>query len=1338
MIPQSLIFPDNELRCASHWKALSVHLFDELCAARRAEPPASPALLWAEWKKWETFTPASAPNVVEKGIVQDWLHAYETSVTGDRANLSDYAASLVGLLGGKAINAQVPIVVAQDGRAHVLRLDIATVADGASGHWLHPAFEHRRADMSAGTGRFADALASAWAAARGFSAFNLFWHLSLPDGGPLPVMQLDGPSASAAAYRACWHLVERKVTDPDVYVLADATASDGAIKAVGHLRAKIQAIKDRHSQLSEYPPTLIAAQLVSADDRAALDAARAWAAVHQVATCAELTVVRSCESMAAIAYLNHLAETLDQCRLLPMGRRLSEVHVPPRVWKDERIRPEHETGWRDESETDAPSGPEQRDAPPKKRRVRQLWDRVFHLHLGRSPLVLVGGPGSGKSTVLHWTAREMALESVTALQARSCLPAEVSWPVLVNLDTWAAHEPSKQPRTSLISLITGAVLEEMPPHERSAITRLIEQRLTTATQQTYLFLDSLDQVASGRAVLLTKRLAALHDLTSRLVLTTRESGRHTHAEAMKTLPSPTLVESAPLTPEDTRTLAAKWLGPEQAARLERHLRSHPSLGIVADSPLLLTLACLVTSEQLDQTLPETPAALYQEMTRLLAQGRWRNGDDAPPASHDPQALLDQLPGIAWRLFVRSPGVNRFDRNTMLDAIQPNAKLKSTADSDFLDHQLVEFGFVEASAGSKTEPSYEFRHTTLLEFLAARYLANTIHLHTWNTASVDTWLDGSGWQTSNVGALIDAQAFEPSWEPVILFVAGLLKEPLPLIEMLADRRKDDLYRHRLELRLKCLEAVPGSRRPQLKTVLSQVFRELKSSGLKTVMGRPDDQKRWLEQLRIAANFALAEDELSETVLAVGHLHARTHMGGAEHMMEALQRPSTLVGARNSVAALLSLFFDSEVHMHRGHYAVEHAVRIAGEYFLSEAINALVAKRDEAGAPAWRTIIIARALLNSSDIYAANTSVDSLVAIMNDTTLEDEMWCWEAAEALLAVTGPIYEYPFDNPVREDPPHSIERRQLRERVEIILTAFLLRDNRDKYLRGVQFNFAEKVLRFMRPPITDYRSAILDVAIKRRLGADHSKAHVWWATDLLACAVPQIRRSAFNFLLDLGRADSDEGNSAVYFICREVAQLSGSEDHDEVVRLLRERFEADIKEARLKKETVKRMLEVGISFTAEIKPAMQAVIESPSADLRTVEDAAEIAKEAGDEEVVCLAIRRLLADFKPDSISPKLLFGTSFWPQAESDVLAAIRSQEGPKCAWFGINGITFGSASSVLLDLSRFLLENGIYEWRPYRRTLRELDKRGWRLRLRGRKIEVLRRGQEEPRADADFGC
>src|ERR1035438_7993034 len=316
MIPPILQYPSNRLEITSRWELISEQLFDQLLALlKTSDPPPADALL-AEFVKWERFTPVPGPNVVDKTTVRLWLDAYACALEKNAASGKGYVATTSRLLMQTGEKAEVPIVVAWQNGAVILKLELIAVPGGAGELWLHPSFAHRQADLSAGTGQFNDTLAGAWSHIRSSlpapAGIDVFWRLLAADGHALPAMQLDGPSASAAAFRAFWHITQGLHIDSDVYVLADATAADGHIQAVGHLREKINAISAVRPSLSPYPPTLIAAKDISGHDLAALDAAREWAEISTVATTAELTAVRSCTAKAVLAYLERLAEKLDE------------------------------------------------------------------------------------------------------------------------------------------------------------------------------------------------------------------------------------------------------------------------------------------------------------------------------------------------------------------------------------------------------------------------------------------------------------------------------------------------------------------------------------------------------------------------------------------------------------------------------------------------------------------------------------------------------------------------------------------------------------------------------------------------------------------------------------------------------------------------------------------------------------------------------------------------------------------------------------------------------------------------------------------------------------------
>ncbi len=1388
-LPDCLRWPDDPVMRLSMAKSLPSNLFAQLRSCLKLAQPPDAELFRAAWDQ----RPQSLQDAIKQG---HWIDAY-AEASQNNSSLEDhsitsqsYISACRSLLLGEERRVAVPVVTVDGNkRGRVQQLHIHAVAAGHSALHVHPEYvwQEPRADASFLTG-----LANAWklASAEATQTIQAFWHLSETDGKPPPSTGLLGSSASGAAFRVFWHLMRGLCLDEAVMVLTSVSDEPSSLNDVADLGPKLEAIRSTHvgNPAKEIPTIVIAVESAarSAQDSIAITQAESWAVVHQVANCAELAAVRSCESIAAIAYLTYLAKALDECRLLPMGKRLSEVHVPPQVWKDERIRPEHEAGWRDESENDAASGPEHRDSPPTKRRVRQPWERVFHLHRGRSPLVLVGGPGSGKSTVLHWTAREMARASVIALQARSCQPAEVSWPVLVNLDTWAAHEQRQQPRASLVSLITGAVPEEMAPHERSAITRLIEQRLTTATQQTCLFLDSLDQVASGRVDPLRKRLASLSDLTTRLVLTTRESGLRTHEEAMKTLPSPIKVESAPLTPEDTRTLAAKWLGQEQAARLERHLRSYPSLGIVADSPLLLTLACLVTSEQPDQTLPETPAALYQEMTRLLAQGRWRNGDDAPPASHDPQALLDQLPGIAWRLFVRSPGVNRFDRNTMLDAIGQITGRKGEARAEFLDHQLVEFGFVEASESTKAEPRYEFRHITLLEFLVARHLAEVLALETWNSARIHGFDSVKGWTILKLRHWLEANVWNETVWSVLEFMCGIGIEALPLVRILTDRNNDDLQHTLLTLACRFTAALPD-RYGSLAVYQCLHRRREVLAKLSDQLGQKHEKFGEHGQIRLWHNPFFGDLERQRLQKRTWNLRGGPK-SNASLLWRAAASQVAQMGSRSAVQCFQSIFGSGDASA--ASPLVDGAVKLH-DLSILEAVYAAV------GTMKWlpgEKAVICTALLKSgveSIVESAASLLLSLAEAISPTR--------EGAE-IVQQTWELF-----GTAHEEQAWEITKRTLNtpsffcaeecnalDQLKPGESVFMVSEGEDFDNRWSRTHFAYLLLNTLakkkvRLEFTDLKEVI--IAAARSLSAD----------DVYLCI--------------LNCRNPDAGMKAVMFVWEMInnkpISYAQALIHLDLARLKEEwisRYSARFWEAVISQEgDDPYLLNIAANVFASDPQKSDKCEEAHLLASRLL--ANDVTENAGDlsfhlpylldtgyaAEIAPIA--QQMAKVLVESYGRKLRLRWMKEPYTEKILSALARTEEWPRVLQFCRSAVERSPSSmwecwdaewctkAICLSATSSELKSwhdrmsarkfssvarGLYcscaellrgmrstreeriqskYLRFYKDSLRikqmkilqdELLHRGWSLRLRRRKIEVLRRGQDEPRADADFGC
>jgi hypothetical protein len=1190
----------------------------------------------------------------------------------------------------------------------------------------HPQFawHSRRFDPA-----FMNGLAGAWGQANGPDArpAQVFWHVTEADGSPLRSAEGAGPSASAAALRALWHVRRDLHLDDDVFVLAACGHGDQTIHDVAGLAAKIRAIQQHRDSLKQKaPPTIVLAAKATSrlpEDDTAVARAAAWAEVKAVSTMDEVNAVRSCTASAVMAFMDHLASKLDETPWTRDGKpiRLSEVHVPSQVWKQEYFFRGDAFSREMRRRLAAILGEKYNPSADEdqKRKIRVPWTTEFQ-RPQHEPFMIVGGPGFGKTSLLRWTAREMVLESLTALHARTKTWSEVNWPVITDLAAWLSKAGDSHNALRDTALDFAALPKTHPELQRKALLLATETRLITQTEHTHLFLDALDQVPASRLRLLRERLGDLGHIAPRLVFSTREAALTTHLPFMS-FSRLTKLEAAGLSADDARALAAKWLDAKLATRLEAHLRSQPAMAVVADSPLLLTLACGIVGRNPTAALPETAAHLYRDLMQSLARGEWRDtGTDAAP---EPDALLARLRVMAWRLFSREAGTNRFSRDTLIRGLSGGSGSPSEQAEAALK-QLCHLGFLEGSAQGQDEPQYQFRHTTFLEFLAASYLADEINAEGWTQAKAMHWHTKDGWRPHNISEVLDANAFEPAWEPVFTFTAGLMQQPRALLEMLADSSKDDIYRHRLYLFCRCYGAVAPNKEPHLQDLLDGVLPVIERMGRVARRRHPDRWKGWLNAVAHLFNLPRSGSQATR-FLTQPDDHERGMMMGHHELLAILSRAAQNMHCNAGLEALL-LISESNVDHRELEDAAAKAVELAEHCGSPQAVKRLEAAMDAAAEKPYRQAKLARALLHTADGKVAKKSFDLLVSMAQNLSVED--WCRSmAAHALVETFGTKLEAEGTAALIQFlcdvPPGVLNDEQRRSMAGDIISA--ARRHRSKTVFALQ-------------------------CLILRLAPLYAFHYEWLGASLLSWEDPVARKMGAELLLNQVANEGLEEYHRIQ-VAEELLEHTDAGTHAIALANLRRMAQAPIGDGRVRMIALKALLKASSPYFEEIR---QLLCEySTAEDLRPgwVVDAAEIAREYHDTVLFDSLMPRLREmlngkfNLQPPETgwsesegAAKLFFGTSDWDPLEKRSFARLRSPSGEaRKDWFSVNVVCFGARSSDIIKLTEELLANGEWDFHPWVPLMRELAHRGWRFRISHRKFVILRHGQEEPRAGAEFG-
>jgi transcriptional regulator with XRE-family HTH domain len=492
-------------------------------------------------------------------------------------------------------------------------------------------------------------------------------------------------------------------------------------------------------------------------------------------------------------------DRLDRTPWYQGGRmiRATDVAIPVRVLKDKPP-----SAWPEDNEKE----PERRresvrlavdpeiaalyEEPVKRKGRKEVpWD-VERRAIRRA--VVLGSPGGGKTFLTDRTIVDLAREGLEQLE-RQCIALDML-PAPIHLHARDLAEAKGAPDEALMTLVRNKY--KLSPRLEAWV------RHALGNERGLLFIDALDEVKGDQLGQLKTRLETLDEWFPHcgMIVTCRTGN---YDRGLVPWAAVTEYELAPFGPEDQRRLFERWFGRGDAKStiLAQAVERNYSLAHACCNPLVATLACLAHGVQALAT--ETRRIdLYEQVLHGLIGRVWKHGG-LPRNDRHIGDMMRLLKKIGLPLFEPAPEVNQFPDSKLLQVV-------AAASHEFdrgpisLRNELIDSGILVTAGWKSGELQYSFLHRSFLEHLAACGLENR------------------GWDAIKGEA--DRRAALPAWQETIVCLAALLTDPEPLLELLADGQRDDIFRHRLALSALCLAHVARSKRACMAGLMDRITNE----------------------------------------------------------------------------------------------------------------------------------------------------------------------------------------------------------------------------------------------------------------------------------------------------------------------------------------------------------------------------------------------------------------------------------------------------------------------------------------------------------------------------------
>ncbi|MGE0825536.1 MAG: HEAT repeat domain-containing protein [Candidatus Binatia bacterium] len=432
--------------------------------------------------------------------------------------------------------------------------------------------------------------------------------------------------------------------------------------------------------------------------------------------------------------------------------------------------------------------------------VFQSFQRYVDTAMQESPrFVVLGPPGSGKTTFIQYLAWQAASRNIQ-LFGRLLLPVRVR---LRDWEAWSCGAASEEPGNERIFAQLPQYLAERYKLLSSAPSAEYWQRWLQRGE-VLLLLDGLDEISGTPSFITTLKESLLVFRSCPTALTCRTVSFEHHQTVCADFPIFTLGGLDEAT-RDTyiRNFPAEHPDSYQPQQLIDQLNQTYQLLPLAANPLLLSIICYVVDDLRGARIPPTRAALYRRaLEKLLARRPKRVSITYPGEEPSLGEKLTLLQQTALYLFAKGDRRLTFTEHEFGQTLKQALSTAGygTTPAPWANALRADLTHNSGVLRGGNEQDIFFLHLTVQEFLVSAALASMVNDHGWQV-SVEI-----GDMKYGFTQFLDKKAWDPRWQEVITLLAGQLNDPQPLFDILANDKKDDLFKHRATLAAMCLPEV----------------------------------------------------------------------------------------------------------------------------------------------------------------------------------------------------------------------------------------------------------------------------------------------------------------------------------------------------------------------------------------------------------------------------------------------------------------------------------------------------------------------------------------------------